>query len=201
MSRRTGMTLVEIIVAVSIFSIVAYALTLAVRVADKSSETVFDQAARNRELRSATSEMAEELKGISEDHLSVEKLENGCTQLTFQLPIVVDDVPAWGVEDAGIGRTADSRVQEGWSVRYTVEDFPGGNAGDVDRGLVRQLVDDEGIVRFERLLVSGLWTGNNDHAFAVTKVGAVWEIEVSIEDGTVQGDVRTSKFSIRTRNE
>jgi hypothetical protein len=196
---RRGYTLLEVTVAASIFTVVAYVLVAAVRLAGSSSDSVFERAEANHALRESTTRMSEELRGISETHLTITELQNGSCQVSFQMPIEVGGAAAWGVQDNAIGRTVEAQTKPDWSVRYTVEDVPLG-AHDVDRRLLRQLLDEAGVVRFESEVLTGLSRAPGTPAFTVSKTGLMWQVTLCVDDAGVQDNARTSTFQFRARN-
>jgi len=190
--------LLEATVAASIFTVVGYVLVAAVRLARTSSDSVLERSETNRALRESTARISEELRGISEAHLTITKLANGCDQVSFQMPIEVEGAAAWGVQDSAIGRTVEAQTKADWSIRYTVEDVPLGRA--LDRRLVRQLVDEQGVVRFERDVLTGLSRDAQAPAFTLAKTGLMWQVTLAVDDSGVQDDARTSTFQFRAHN-
>ncbi len=195
---RRGFSLVEISLSLTVFTIIGFALSDTVRIGSNAQRAVLTTTADNRELRSASASVGAELKGTSSARLTVMDLESGNDAVTFQLPIEVAGNATWGVEEPALGATEDEQLRENWSLRYTVEDS-GQGYGDVVRNLMRQVIDEQGLVQHESVLISGLSREYSTPGFEVISAGDMWEVRIRLAAEGSEGD-RTTVFHFRARN-
>ena len=197
---RAGFTLLESMVAITLFAIIGYALTVAVSIGNHSQKMVLNMASEDRSFRSATMKLMQELRATRDDRIVVTDLGDGTSQLDFPQPIDNAGVADWGVYDRTLGTTAALQNRPNWFVRYTVRDVVAGN-GNVDKQLVREVVDDLAVVQKLKVLVHGLRPGNVAPAgFQVIQQGAVWQVTLSTNSqGEGQAGIRTV-FHVQTRN-
>ncbi len=183
---RRGVTLIELITATVIFTVLGTTLLTALRVATGSRETVSAVISENETQREVGSMLMDELKMTSEALMTVTPMADWNHQLDLQLPIDVAGVAAWGVDG-----------EAGWSVRYTVRTLVG---PPVNRQLVRQVLNAAGVVQSEEIVAEGLASGVEDPpGFQVTQVGEVWEVVLTTDSqGIRQG--RRTLFHVRPRN-
>jgi hypothetical protein len=184
---------VESAVGLTLFSVVGYALLLAVDVGHNSQRVVMNLAEEDRALRASTSVLIDELASSSDGTITVTELADGNHCLRFMLPIEAGGVATWGVYERGV-------PELNWSVQYTVRSTVEG-PGDVRRELVRQVVDDLGAVQRTDLLAENLRSGTQDPpGFRVVQNGAMREVTLST-DGLTDGKAGIEEvFHVRTRN-
>lgn len=195
---RRGFTLLELMISASIFSTLAYALTQAVRMADRSHATVTHVASTSRALGKATAKLQRELKSAQVATMTVTETLDGNHEVTFLHPVTVAGDPVWGVRDKRLGPTAAEQNKLDWQLRYTVRDEQLG-AGQSERHLLRQVLDDAGVVQLEDRLLRDLTDGPTPPGFTIVQNGDVWEITLTTA-GEGVGDGRESVFQVRPRN-
>lgn len=184
--RRRGATLIELVTATVIFTVLGTTLLTALRVATGSRETVSAVISENETQREVGTLLMDELKMTSEALLTVTPMAGGNHQVDLQLPIDVGGVADWGVDG-----------QSGWQVRYTVRALAG---PPVNRQLVRQVLNVAGVVQSEEVMAEGLADGAEDPpGFQVTQVGAVWEVVLTTDSQGIRKGRRT-RFHARPRN-
>jgi len=144
--------------------------------------------------------MMKELRMSSDATITTAALPDGNTRLTFQMPMDNAGAAAWGVFDRNLGSTWALQNRVNWSVRYTVRDAVGAN-GAVNKQLLRQILDDLGVVQREKVMAQGLRPGGAAPAgFRVAQVGDVWEVTLSTTGRSEgQAGIRTV-FHVQTRN-
>jgi prepilin-type N-terminal cleavage/methylation domain-containing protein len=197
--RRSGFTLVESMVAITLFAVLGYALAVAVSIGNHSQKMVLNVASEDRGLRSATMTLMQELRATQDSSIALFDLPDANTRLTFQMPIDNAGVAAWGVYDKSLGATAALQNRVGWKVRYTVRDVTA-VGGRVDKVLVRQELDAADAVQKEKVLIHGLRPGVAPEGFKVVQQGLVWQVTLSTtSQGEGQAGIRTV-FHVQTRN-
>jgi prepilin-type N-terminal cleavage/methylation domain-containing protein len=199
-ARRSGFTLLEMIVSVAIFTVLTFTLASAVKMAHGSHRAVMDAVAENSSLRRSRDNLLGELKAANGASIAVSAQPDGNDQLTLQLPIEVEGNPVWGVAETKLSSDPAEQVKEGWTVRYTVIAAAMGG-GAVDRQLVRQVVDDKGDVQVQVVIAKGLRSGANvPRGFSVVAAGDLWEVSLAFESSTDGGVGKGGVFHVRTRN-
>lgn len=195
-----GFTLLETLIAASIFSIVGYTIAAAFTLGTGTQRTVAQIAGSNQSLRKASSALTDELRATSDARITVTPMVGGNDQLDFMLPIDVAGAATWGVHDAQLGATPALQNRLNWSLRYTVVGIPDGEGGVV-RQLVRQILDTAGAVQRQNVIAHNLRSGADDPpGFSVAQVGDVWEIGVATNGQGPGGSGRETSFHVRTRN-
>lgn len=193
-------TLVELSIALTLFTVLGYGLSLAMQSGGNASSTVSQMTAENGGIRELRGKLAGELEVAQEADITIAPLADGNHQLSFMVPIDDSGTQDWGVYDTSLGLDAASQNRVDWRFQYTVEVRPLGGGG-VDRTLVRQIIDDTGAVQREEVMVSGLRSGTDvPPGFSVTQAGDLWEVTVSTKrtDGNQGG--RRVVFHVHTRN-
>lgn len=199
-SPRTGLTIVELAVATSIFVVVGYALFGAVEMGRNSQQTVLRSVSSNSDIREANSTLIEELKTGGETTVVVDTLGDGNHQLTFMQRIEVGGSLEWGVFDESLGVTPEEQNKPGWQVRYTVVSVPLGG-GEFDRRLVRQVLDEAVVVQSQRTVIEGLRDGaDTPRGFSMTKSGDMWEISVATVGHHQNEQGQGTIFHVHMRN-
>jgi len=198
-TRRKGFSLVEVTVAMSIFSVIGYGLFAAVETSNGSQRAVSSAVAKNETMRSMKSIMADELKLAADDNITVVTLSDNNHQVTFMHPIQLAGSLGWGVFDPSLGPTEAEQNLPNWQVRYTVDSVV--QSGNVNRRLVRQVLDDSGAIQNTDVLIEGLKGGGAiPPGFSVTRAGDMWEVQVTLIGTTNGGHGGGVSFHVKTRN-
>ena len=198
--RKSGFTLVETAVSLAIFSALGYALAIVVDVGDRSQRTVERVASEDRSLRTATSSLVEELRTTSDATIAVATLPDGNHQVRFQQPIDVGGNFGWGVLDRTLGSDPASQNRAGWSIQYTVRTVVAAD-GQVDRQLVRQVLNDALVVQRQTVLAAGLRRGDqNPPGFRMVRSGDVWEVQISAKGQVADQAIIEGMFHVQARN-
>jgi len=198
--RRRGFTLLEVVIATTIFTVIGYTLLQSVALGESSQATIQGIASSNKWTREVHDVMSNELKVSDDDHILVTQLADGNTQLSCMHRIEVAGVPAWGVFDASLGDTVEDQNREDWQIRFTVEEVPA-IGGGAERALVRQLIDADGTIQTTKVLARGLRDGAADPpGFAAAKVGEMWVIQITEEGRTNDQAGKRTNFHVKTRN-
>jgi prepilin-type N-terminal cleavage/methylation domain-containing protein len=192
---RRGLTLIELIVALTIFTVLAYSLMSALSLSNNSRAAVENMVEENEELRAGVGALSEDLRLSSEARITITELADENHQLELQLPIVVGGALDWGVPGNQLP-TPGAVAEQDWLVRYTVDVDPGGADGP-ERTLVRQVVDDAGKIVAEEVLVHDLTKGTSaSPGFHIEETGEVWEVTLSTDKGAGKSEV----FHVYSRN-
>ena len=159
--------------------------------------TMMDIVDKYESVRSARTALAEQVKLSSDDLMTVTVLPDGNHELTLQLPLGVG-VPSWGVP-ASCFSSPGAPSQVGWSLRYTVDEVM--IDGEVNRRLVRQIIDVADVVQEKEVIVQGLRDGGADSpGFEVVKAGGTWVITISTVGPKASSSGKAVEFHVRTRN-
>jgi prepilin-type N-terminal cleavage/methylation domain-containing protein len=178
-ARRAGFTLIEVLVALTLFSVLGYSVALAVGVGEQSRGAVADVVDQAQELRAASTALMADLRATSADRIAIANGADGNHSVRLSVPIEVGGAIVWGVHERTLGSTAAAQDRPDWLVRYRVLDVATGG-GAIDKQLVRELLDTGGVVRRTTVLVHQLRPGVAAPAgFQVVQVGAVWEVTLS----------------------
>lgn len=197
--RRAGFTLIESMIAISIFAVVGYGLFVAVDIAFDSGEIVTDVTGTNRNLRKATRSLHDEMGQASDGTITIGNSLQGSHELTFMVPILVGGAESWGVYDRTLGSSEDDWNKENWQVRYTVQQSV--VEEQLQLNLVRQVIDAAGAVQSEKTVVEHLAHGENEPAgFHVEKVGDMWVVTCTAYGSATSKQASSTTFHIRTRN-
>jgi prepilin-type N-terminal cleavage/methylation domain-containing protein len=198
--RRAGFTLIETMVALSIFAALGYGLAIVVRIGNHSQLTVTRMAAEDRSLRAATDTLLADLRVASDTSIAVAVLADGNHQVQLQQPIDAGGASTWGVYDRTLGPNAAAQNQAGWHVQYTVKNVAIGG-GAIDKQFVRQELDVAGNVQREKVLATSLRGGAQAPAgFQMVKVGSVWQVTLSTV-GKTEGQAGIREvFHVKARN-
>ena len=191
--RAAGFTLLETIVAVSVFVVVGYSLFGAVGMGHRSQSLVMQGAESNRQLRASRTVLMDELSTSSDANIVVVTLPDGNHQVDFMLPIEVAGNPTWGVSDRVLG------TNENWRVRYTVQTIGAGQG--LNRQLVRQVIDATGNVMDSDVVAEGLADGQQfPRGFSMVQTGDVWDISITTAGHAAAAHGEEVDFHVRTRN-
>ena len=151
---RSGMTLVEILIAMSLLSLLSVGILMAMRVGLKTMETTDEQLIRNRRLANARKIIENEIAGFiytraewrtrpQDNMLAVPFVEWEARSMRF--------VTAYSLQDAWRGRPQIAALQvipgkRSEGVRLIVDETP--YTGPLQAGLTIAGIDPAGIVRF-----------------------------------------------------
>jgi len=192
---RRGLTLIELTLALTIFSVLGYSLMSALTLSNNSRAAVESMVEESEQLRSGARALTADLRISSEAHVAIAELADGNHELSLQLPITVGGELGWGVPARAL-ETAGEADHEGWTVRYTVIVDADAEQG-MQRSLVRQIVDGAAEVKKADVLVQGLTKGSDaSPGFKVELSGDVWEVTLSTEKGAGKREV----FHVHSRN-
>lgn len=199
-ASKSGFTLLEMMISMSIFAVLGYTLMTAVEVAHHSDVTVMRIASENRSMRTSTTSLLDELRSTSDSNIAVTTLADGNHQVRFKMPVQVAGVLGWGVFDRGLGATTDDQNKVGWSLQYTIRQLTGSD-GRPSATLVRQILDDTGAWRSETVVMRGLRSGAQTPAgFKMVRSGDLWEITLSADSPSDHSAVLRTVFHVKTRN-
>lgn len=197
-AARAGFTLVEMMVAAAALMVVLYTLANAVGLGSRSQRTVMRVATESDTLRRAVASLSSELKLTSDSLITVTTLADANHELGLSLPIEVGGSPAWGVpvHTFGVG----TQGMPDWSLCYTVQGVPAGG-GEVNRRLLRRILDETGAIQDEEVICEGLRSGSDaPPGFTVVRSGDLWEVTLTTAGYTTNADGRGAVFHVRTRN-
>lgn len=196
---RRGFTLLEMIVAISLFSFVGYSVAVAMSAGNHSNVIVKRVADEDEALREASNRLVDELSATSDSRITVTTLGDGNHRLDFTQPITAAGAMDWGVHERLLGSTDAEQNRVGWNVRYTVRTVT--VDGAQQKQLVRQIVDGGGAVQREKVLVEGLENGtSNPPGFHVEHVGSVWVVTLTTVGKTEGRSGIKAVFHVKTRN-
>lgn len=194
---RAGVTLVEMMIAVSILALVVTATMETIGTGAASSRSVTLGVTENASLRASGKRISQELRSAGGGRFDVAALPDGNSELTFQVPVTVAGVAGWGVYDRRLGGDEAAWNRFDWSIRYTVV-----QGDDGDRLLVRQVLDELDVVQRQTTLSRDLRrTGANPTGFQVVDQGEVWEVVITTASAAVVGgEAGGMKLHVRTQN-
>ncbi len=194
--HRRGFTLIEVILAVGIFSVVGVGLTQGVHIAQTTHQSVSTQSTSNSDIRDGIGLLREEFKSCRESSIVVSQVLNGNDQLEFQVPVDSPLGTSWGAYDRYLGSLPAERNRVGWTISYVVQN----NALGIPC-LLRQILDGGGALQREVQIVSNVLVDGHADApgFTVTATGDVWEVTLKTLTGDGQS-TRTETFQVQTRN-
>jgi len=191
LSRRSGFTLLEMMISTVIFGVVGYSVSIAVKLGNDSNSTVMQVARESRAERESVSTLIDDVRMSSNTRITVATDANGNSLVQLQQPIVVAGAFAWGVRDRRLGDDEDAWNREDWTIRYLV---------DADARLVRRVVDAGGVTQLEDVLGDGLLDEGGDPGFRMFESGDVWQVDLAVRRGAHGDAVTANEFHIRTRN-
>jgi type II secretory pathway component PulJ len=197
--RGAGFTVLEMMFAVSIFSIIGYSLGVALDAGQDSQAEVLRTSVGNKAMRESSKQLIDELRESSDATITITTLPDGNHELTFQQPITVGTNLVWGVHERKLSTDPLQQTQQNWSVRYTVVSVL--LAGGWERTLVRQILDTGGNVRFQENLMEDLKSGAAaPEGFRMVRVGSLWEITMTQNSSTATGVGEGVEFHVQTQN-
>lgn len=194
--KEAGFTLVEVLMASAIVTVVGLGITQGLEMAQGSHVTVTKTAGDNRDLRDSFKTMREELKSSRDSLITAGIGADGNATVSFQVPVEGAGVASWGAFERRLGSTAAEQNCIDWRITYSVEpDVRGTN------NLYRRLWDAGGDQRFEEVMASNVRQG--DHAdgpgFVMNQDGDVWVMTLTLVEPEGNG-IRSETMHVRTRN-
>ncbi len=196
---RRGFTLVETMIALSIFSVVGYGMFVALDIGFDSSEIVVDVSRENRALRSAVRSLNDEMGQAQDASVTIGAGIKGNDVLSFMVPIVVAGTETFGVYDRTLGTAEADWSHENWQYRYTVEIVVVDGQERLD--LVRQIIDEDETVIRHTTVAENLHHGNVDEpGFDVVRNGEMWVVTCTTYGSATSKQASSTSFHIRTRN-
>ena len=197
--RSSGFTLLEMVVAMTLFSVIGYTLMSAVRMAHQSHRAVVASTIENGNRRKASTRLIEELASANSASIQVVTGAGVNDSIAFQLPITVAGVKEWGIKEESLSSIPADQSVADWSIRYIVLDLPWN--GELRSSLVRQVLDDLDVVQVQDSIVDGLRSGAlNPKGFSVQRVGVMWEVTLTTAGNANGSEGRSTVFHVKTRN-
>lgn len=200
-SVGSGFTLLELMVALTIFAVVGYSLVLIIGVGSRSQRTVSRVTSEDKSLRAATLALVDELEASSDATITITALPDGNHQVRFQQPIDDAGTFGWGVYDRTLGTTPATQNRVGWKIQYTVRTVAAAT-GSTNKQLLRQVLDAANVVQSEKVIAQNLRAGNVvPPGFQMVRNGTVWELTLSLthQIGHSTGIIK-EVFHVQTRN-
>ena len=186
-TARAGVSLLEVVVASTIFVGLGYVLALSVRVSNASKDTVEDVAVANASMRETTTLLRDELRAARASTLTVVDAGEGFSRVQLQtaLPSTGGNF-AWGAYERELDVDESSCYREDWSIEYVADPAAGQNPP-----LERRVRNAGGSVVHTKTLAASV------SQFSVTEAGDVWVVELTAV--TEEGE-RHEEFDVRTRD-
>ena len=198
-SASSGFTLLEMTVALSLFSVLGYTLMSAVWMAHQSHQAVMTSTVENVNRRKTSARLIDEFASANSNTLTVDSAVGTNDSVTFQLPVTVAGAAVWGIKEQSLSSVPANQSVAGWSIRYTVVQLPWNGAQR--RSLVRQVIDGVGVVQVQDAVVDGLRSGAlNPKGFSVEQAGDLWELTITTEGNAEGSGGRSTVFHVKTRN-
>lgn len=177
-NSRSGLTVIEIAVASTVFAIVAYAMMAGASMGVRSERAVAQMVVESRALHDTCGRLEEELSSAAYAGVVHAVDEDGWSSIEFQMPFATDAGLVWGVVDRALGATSKERERVGYRLRYEAVALADGS-----RQLVRRILDDEGESAHTEIVVPALAV-TGAPGFTVTDTGAVWVLTIRYAQGT-----------------
>ncbi len=197
----SGFTLLEMMVALTIFAVVGYSLALLLGVGSRSQRTVSRVTAEDKSLRAGALALVDELEASSDATITITALPDGNNQVRFMQPIDNGGAFGWGVYDRTLGSTPATQNRVNWKIQYTVRAVAAAT-GAVNRQLLRQVLDAGNVVQSEKVIAQNLHLGTDvPPGFTMVRNGSVWELTLGLthQVGHSSGIIK-EVFHVRTRN-
>lgn len=185
--KRAGFTLVETMLASTLFVGVGYVLIMSSRASEQSHRTVSMNVESNGTLREVTDRLRDELRSACRDTLQLVQPNAGNARIRFQTALDGAGAPSWGVFDRRLSIDEANCSREGWFIQYAVE-----QGGLAVNELVRRVIDANGDTQLMHVMATDVVR------FAVDSTGDVWVIRLETlgDEGR-----REDEFDVRIRNE
>ena len=186
-SSRSGFTLIEVILASTLFVGIGYVLIMSTRASEQSHRTVVRNAASNDTLREVSKSLQDELRAARSSTLVLTQPTNGNATIRFQTAIAgTGGVSVWGVFDRRISPNEALCNQPGWFIQYAVE-----QTALAPNVLVRRVIDDSGATQLIHQMAHDVVS------FTVDDSGEVWGLQ--LETLGSEGK-RQDEFDVLIRN-
>ncbi|QDV06529.1 hypothetical protein Poly30_20390 [Planctomycetes bacterium Poly30] len=184
---RAGFTLVETILASTLFVGVGYVLLMSSQASQQSHRTVSMNVESNGTLREFTDHFQDELRSANRETLVLDQPAAGNATLRFQTAINGGGAEAWGVFDRRLSPDEAACNRDGWFIQYAVE-----QGGLALNELVRRVIDTNGDTQLMHVMAT------NVVRFSVDSTGEVWVVRLETlgDEGR-----REDEFDVRIRNE
>lgn len=184
---RSGFTLIEIVLASTIFVGIGYVLIMSSRASEQSHRTVSMNVESNSTLRKVTGRLRDELRSANRETLQLDQPGAGNATLRFQTAIDGGPTAAWGVFDRRLSPNEANCNCEGWFIQYSVE-----QGGLAINELVRRVIDLNGDTQLMHVMATDVVR------FSVDSSGDVWvlRLETLGDEGS-----RKDEFDVRIRND
>lgn len=163
---RAGFTLLETVLASTLFVGIGYVLVMSTRASEQSHKTVSQNVASNNNVREVSQGLRDELRSARLSTITLNQPSGGNATLRFQTAIAgVGGVVEWGVFDRRISPDEANCSQPGWFIQYAVE-----QGGVTPNELVRRVIDDTGATRLMHVMARDVVD------FTVDNSGDVWGV-------------------------
>ncbi len=197
---RAGFTIVEITVASMVLIALWYSITSAMQDGMRSQQVLMDVTAELAEVRRSNDLILEDLSLSSIDAMRIVTLEDGNHQLELQQPIRFEGELSWGVRTPGHSLDDETTGNPDWWIHYTVRAADGG-APNGTRSLVRQILDAEGELQSEQVVITALGGSDAEHpGFSVTQEGEMWKVHLTQANHQHGQEGPGTVFHVRLRN-
>ena len=179
---RAGFTLVETMIASTLFVGLGYVLLMSSQASERSHRTVSMNVESNGTLREVTDRLRDELRSARRA-----TIQKQLDQLARTSTIDGGGAEAWGVFDRRLSPDETACSREGWSIQYAVE-----QGGLAENELVRRVMDTNGNTQLMHVMATDVVR------FSVDSTGEVWVIRLETlgDEGS-----REDEFDVRIRNE
>ncbi|MBI5361890.1 MAG: prepilin-type N-terminal cleavage/methylation domain-containing protein [Planctomycetes bacterium] len=194
-TRTGGFTLLEVLVALTLFSALGYGVMLAIGTGRDSNRAMDEVADEDRGLRAASTALADDLRASNEAHVVITEQPDGNHAVQLQIAIESAGALTWGVHERALGSTSADQDRVGWSVRYSVA------VGASGKELRRSVLDAADAVQRSSVLARGLNDAAGAPGFRLVREGAVWAVTLASK-GVHAGQPSTRTiFHVTNRNE
>ena len=185
--NRSGFTLIETVLASTLFVGIGYVLIMSTRASEQSHRTVSQNAASNDSLREVSQTLRDELRSARRSTIQLNQVTGGNATIRFQTAIAgTGGTASWGVFDRRISPDETLCRQPDWFIQYAVEDL-----AMAPNSLVRRVIDDTGTTQLTHVMAHDVVS------FTVDNTGDVWGLR--LETLGNEG-MREDEFDVLIRN-
>ena len=186
--HRSGFTLVETLIASTLFVGIGYVLIMSTRASEQSHRMVSQNVASNGTLRDVSQRLQDELRAARLSSLTLDQPSNGNATIRFQTAIAgTGGTSSWGVFDRRISPDETLCHQPGWFIQYAIE-----QANLAPNALTRRVLDAAGTTQLVHVMAHDVVS------FTVDDTGDVWCLR--LETLGSQGK-REDGFDVHIRNQ
>lgn len=165
-SKRAGFTLIETILASTLFVGIGYVLIMSTKASEQSHKTVSRNVASNDNVRAVSKALRDELRAARLSTITLDQPAAGNATIRFQTAIAgAGGASAWGVFDRRLAIDEDNCSREGWFIQYAVE-----QNGVTPNELVRRVIDGTGATQLMHVMA------RNVVDFTIDNSGDVWGV-------------------------